>query len=76
MPSIHPTGSGSEGQVPRKAFHSSVLGQETLFSKKLHKTGTTLRIIAETVEGLTSNIKANVSMYGYFLATSISSTRC
>ena len=45
-----------------------MLGQETWFSKNLHKTGTTLCITAETVEGLTSTINANVSMHGYFLS--------
>ena len=45
-----------------------MLGQETWFSKNLHKTGTTLCIIAETVEGLTSTINANVSIHGYFLS--------
>ena len=36
--------------------------------QNLHKTGTTLCIIAETAEGLTSNINANVSMHVYFLS--------
>jgi hypothetical protein len=58
---------GNAGQVPRKAFHSAMLGQETRLAKNLHRIGTTLCIIVETVEGLTSKINAKVSMHGYFL---------
>ncbi len=70
MPSIQPTASGNECQLPHIFSHSATDRQVTWLQKKCHKTGTILWIIADTVERLISNSRANISTQGYFLSHS------